>query len=153
MKGILINSYLLPLFISLSIDQAYDVMLSYQWGSQSFVKEIKSFLETNGLRVWMDVNEMYGSINIRMKNAIKRSKIIVLFITKKYEESHNCRKEFNYADQEKKKIIPVKLEVYQPESELDLIIANKLYYNLFDKNEKGLEEEKKKLLWDIKQQL
>ena len=98
------------LFISLSINQEYDVMLSYQWDSQSLVKEIKSFLETNGLRVWMDVNEMYGNINIRMKNAIKRSKIILLFITKKYEDSHNCQKEFNYADHEKKKLIPIKLE-------------------------------------------
>ena len=141
------------LFISLSINQEYDVMLSYQWGSQSFVKEIKSFLETNGLRVWMDVKEMYGNINIRMKNAINHSKIILLFITKKYEESHNCRKEFNFADQEKKMVIPVKLEDYKPESELALIIASKLYYSFFDKNEKELEEEKENLLWDIKQQL
>ena len=137
----------------LSINKEFDVMLSYQWGSQAFVKEIRSFLETNGLRVWMDVKEMYGNINIRMKNAINHSKIMLLFITKKYEDSHNCRKEFNYADQEKKKIIPVKLEVYKPESELALIIANKLYHNFFDKNKKELEEGKEKLLWYIKQQL
>ena len=141
------------LFISLSINQEYDVMLSYQWGSQAFVKGIKSFLEINGLRVWMDVKEMYGNINIRMINAINHSKIMVLFITKKYEDSHNCQKEFNYADQEKKKIIPVKLEAYKPKSELSIIIANKIYHNLFDKNEKELEEGKEKLLWDIKQQL
>ena len=128
-------------------------MLSYQWDSQAFVKEIKSFLETNGLRVWMDINEMYGNINIRMTNAINHSKIMLLFITKKYEESHNCRKEFNFADQEKKKIIPVKLEVHKPESELALIIANKLYHDLFDKNEIELEEGMQQLLWDIKQQL
>ena len=128
-------------------------MLSYQWGSQAFVMEIKSFLETNGLTVWMDVKEMYGNINIRMKNAINHSKIILLFITKEYEDSHNCRKEFNYADQEKRNIIPVKLELYRPKSELALIIANKMYHKLFDKNEKELEEGKEKLLWDIKQQL
>ena len=128
-------------------------MLSYQWDSQSFVKEIKSFLETNGLRVWMDVKQMYGNINIQMKNAINHSKIMLLFITKKYEESHNCQKEFNYADEEKKNIIPVKLEVYKPESELALIIANKIYHNLFNKNEKELEEGMEHLLWDIKQQL
>ena len=141
------------LFISLSANQEYDVMLSYQWNSQALVKEIKSFLETNGLRVWMDVKEMYGNINIRMKNAINHSNIMLLFVTKKYEDSHNCRKEFDYADQEKKKIIPVKLEVHKPESELALISANKLYHNLFDKNEKELEEGMKQLLWDIKQQL
>ena len=128
-------------------------MLSYQWGSQAFVKEIKSFLETNGLRVWMDVKEIYGNINVRMKNAINHSKIMLLFITKKYEDSHNCRKEFNYADQEKMKLIPVKLEVFQPESELALIIANKLYHEFADKQEKELEEGMEKLLWDIKQQL
>ena len=141
------------LFISLSANQEYDVMLSYQWDSQAFVKEIKSFLEANGLRVWMDVKQMYGNINIRMKNAINHSKIMLLFITKKYEDSHNCRKEFNYADQEKKNIIPVKLEVYKPESELALIIANKFYHNFFNKNEKELEEGMQQLLWDIKQQL
>ena len=148
-----VYTYLLLLFISLSINHEYDVMLSYQWGSQAFVKEIKSFLETNGLRVWMDVKEMYGNMNIRMKQAINHSKIMLLFITKKYEDSHNCQKEFNYADQLKKKIIPVKLEVYEPESELALIITNKLYHTFFDKNGKELEEGKEKLLWDIKQQL
>ena len=128
-------------------------MLSYQWGNQAFVKEIKSFLETNGLRVWMDIKEMYGNINIRMKQAINHSKIILMFITKKYEDSHNCQKEFNYADQLRKIIIPIKLEVYQPESELAIIITNKHYHKFFDKNQKELEEAKEKLLWEIKQQL
>ena len=46
----------------------------------------------------------------------------------------------------KKKIIPGKHEVYKPESELALIISNKLYQNFFDNNEK--EEGMEQLLWD-----
>ena len=126
-------------------------MLSYQWDSQEIVKEIKEFLENNGLRVWMDIEEMYGNLNSRMQNGINNSKVIVLFITKKYDESHNCRKEFNYADEERKIMIPVKLEKYKPTSELAVIIAGKIYYTFLNKSE--LEEQKKNFLRDIKKHL
>ena len=42
-----------------STSEKYDVMLSYQWDNQVFVKEIKQYLQSNGLTVWMDVEEMY----------------------------------------------------------------------------------------------
>ena len=126
-------------------------MLSYQWDNQEFVKGIKDFLENNGLRVWMDIEEVFGNINTRMQNGINNSIIIVLFITRKYDESHNCCKEFNYADKKRKIIIPVKLENYNPKSELDLIIGNKRYYTFAGNS--NIDEEKKQLLRDITENL
>ena len=142
---------LILLLLLFSDTEKYDVMLSYQWDSQVFVKGTKHFLETNGLRVWMDIEEVFGNINTRMQNGINNSKIIILFITKKYDESDNCCKEFNYADKKRKIIMPVKLEHYNPESELDLIIGNKRYYTFV--NNSNIEDEKKDLLRDIKEHL
>ena len=147
---VFIENLILLLLLS-SDTEKYDVMLSYQWDSQVFVKGTKDFLETNGLRVWMDIEEVFGNINTRMQNGINNSKIIILFITKKYDESHNCCKEFNYADKKRKIIIPVKLEHYDPKSELDLIIGNKRYYTFVDNS--NIEDEKKDLLRDIKEHL
>ena len=111
-------------------------MLSYQWGHQSQVMKVKEYLQQNGITVWMDIDQMHDEINDRMAEAIFASKVIVLCMSRAYEISVNCQKEFNYADKKKKIIIPVRMEQFYPQSgkSLDLIIGNKLYYNLFDEN-------------------
>ena len=37
------------------------VMLSYCWSDQQLVLQTRKFLQANGIRTWMDVDEMAGS--------------------------------------------------------------------------------------------
>eukprot|EP00794_Sanderia_malayensis_P018430 gene18430-20280_t len=104
------------------------VMLSYNWESKAQVLRIKKELKKLGYKTWMDVDKMHGDLNERMAEAVEGAAVVVVFMTQKYEESHNCKKELNYADDKRKKIVPVKLEPkYKPSKALGLIVAGKLY--------------------------
>ena len=126
-------------------------MLSYQWANQPFVKELKEFLEHHGLKVWIDLEQMHGSIMKRMQEAINHSKIIIFCMTKKYEHSMNCQLEFKYAFKQQKLIIPLKLEKFNPQNELDLITMGKMYYAFYAGE--NVENKKVELLHAIKKML
>eukprot|EP00794_Sanderia_malayensis_P019535 gene19535-21466_t len=112
------------------------VMLSYQWDSQAQVLRIKNKLDKLGYKTWMDVVEMHGNVNKRMAEGVQGAAVVVVFMTKKYEESYSCDKELNYADDKRKKIVPVKLEPkYKPSEALGLIVAGKLYTTFSDESQ------------------
>ena len=67
-----------------------------------------------------------------MKEAIDQSKVIVLCMTKAYENSKNCKTEFNYAYEKNKERVALKLENFTPVTELGPIVANYLYYSVTD---------------------
>jgi hypothetical protein len=70
----------------------YDLMISYQWSHQKTCLAIKQSLEKLGYRVWMDTEKMVGDLNDRMAEAVDKSHIILICMSKKYEESQNCKK-------------------------------------------------------------
>ncbi|CAF5066439.1 unnamed protein product, partial [Rotaria sp. Silwood1] len=68
------------------------IMLSYQWNSQAYVKRIAR------------------NINTAMATGVEGAALIISFDTVAYSKSINCQKEFTYALQLKKNIVPVLLE-------------------------------------------
>ena len=82
--------------------------------------------------MWIDVEKMEGNIVVKMKEAIDQSKVIVLCTTKAYENSKNCKTEFNYAYEKNKERVALKLESFTPVTELGPIVANHLYYHVTD---------------------
>lgn len=86
-------------------------MLSYQWDSQPLVVRIADYLKKKAIRVWLDVDgDMKGNINDAMANGVEKAGVIVTFITTKYTQSANCRKEFSYTIQLDKRVVPVLLD-------------------------------------------
>jgi len=89
--------------------QQFDVMLSYQWGSQDVVLLMRDWLEGKGLQVWMDVDQMAGDIYHKMAQAVASSRVVVPCLTPAYESSPNCRRELGYAADQRKRLVPVLL--------------------------------------------
>ncbi|KAJ3391586.1 hypothetical protein HDU84_005712 [Entophlyctis sp. JEL0112] len=94
----------------------HQVMLSYNWGvktatgkydMQELVKCIAAELKSINLSVWMDVDKMNGVIIDTMAGAVKNCQVFVPVVTTKYQESPNCKLEFDYAVALKKSIAPV----------------------------------------------
>eukprot|EP00794_Sanderia_malayensis_P011619 gene11619-12816_t len=84
----------------------------------------------------MDADEMHGDLNKRMAEGVQGAAVVVVFMTQKYEESHSCNKELNYADNMQKRIVPVKLDPkYEPGLALGLIMAGKLYTVFSDESQ------------------
>ena len=74
------------------------VMLSYNWGIKPLIEKIDQMLRDHGVKVWVDYREMGPNLNDSMANAIEGAMIVFVFMTSKYKESANCRKECEYAD-------------------------------------------------------
>jgi len=136
-------------------EEKWDVMLSYQWDHQKQVKDIKKELEKSGLTVWMDLEQMQGGMNERMAEAIAFSRIIVVCLSEKYAVSKNCKKEYTYADQCDREIIPVKMQSafnVPRGTALDLLMGDKLWYDMekdFNKKVMELTKGVKKALKDL----
>ena len=73
------------------LDSEEHVMISYQWDTQETMLRLKTELESKGLRVWMDVEQMKGSILETMARAIEKSSLILIAMSRKYQNSPNCR--------------------------------------------------------------
>ena len=66
-------------------------MISYNWGHQPIVKQICSNLRKNGIKVWMDVDDMQGSTLQAMASAVEKADIVLVCYSHKYKNSDNCR--------------------------------------------------------------
>lgn len=87
------------------------VMLSYQWDVQDLVKKIYDHLSAMGIPVWMDIQGgMAGNINDSMAQGVDGAAVVCPFMTTKYQDSKNCKKELNYADHMEVAIVPVMAE-------------------------------------------
>ncbi|KAK3103675.1 hypothetical protein FSP39_020930 [Pinctada imbricata] len=110
------------------------VMISYQWGNQKLLIRIKECLRRNNIKVWMDVDDMQGSTLAAMARAVEEASIVLVCFSKKYKDSDNCRAEAEYAFQQKKTIIPLKMELgYKPDGWLGFIIGTKLFFDFSGK--------------------
>ena len=91
----------------------YEAFLSHDWGKDELgrnnhdrVKRIFQALKQRGLSLWFDEVYMEGDIDEAMCKGIEESKLVIIFITKRYMQKvagdnagDNCKKEFNYAKQ------------------------------------------------------
>ncbi|XP_078697350.1 uncharacterized protein LOC144925267 [Branchiostoma floridae x Branchiostoma belcheri] len=111
------------------------VMLSYQWDHQQIVKQIKTVLESNGYKVWMDIEQMGGSTFDAMAKAVEGAAVVLICMSRKYKDSYNCRLECEYAGTTRTPIIPLKMEGnYKPDGWLGILSGANMYYN-FDSDE------------------
>ena len=118
----------------------YKVFISYEWASQNEVIMIKNYLEKNNIKVWFDRSNLKckeGSLHSQLSKGIEDSELFVCIITKKYDESENCKLEFGWARAHKKPMIVVMLESIEITNlkEIGILIAGPLRINYFINND------------------
>ncbi|XP_072026918.1 uncharacterized protein [Amphiura filiformis] len=126
----------------------HDVMISYQWDSQKRMLKLKDKLTAAGISAWMDVEQMAGNMNDRMAEAVEGSNVILVCFSKKYQGSPNCKKELNYADLKKKRLIPLKYDDHNPSGWLGLLIGSLLYYDV--RTDEALDDNFDAIVQDIR---
>jgi hypothetical protein len=92
------------------VDDDRHIMISYNSGSRATCLKIKKELETQGHRVWIDVESIHGSSLESMASAIENSWCVLMCMTESYKQSTNCRAEAEYAFQLNKPIVPLLLQ-------------------------------------------
>ncbi|KAJ1569961.1 hypothetical protein HK096_008364 [Nowakowskiella sp. JEL0078] len=129
------------------------IMLSYSWTHQPTVLRIKDSLEKRGLtNIWMDLYEMEGNINDKMTEAVMKATVVIPCLSREYENSHNCKKELNFADQKRKPLVPVHVD-NGPFSWTSFICSQALYIDLTNIQEKDWETKMSQLYHQIQKRL
>jgi GTPase SAR1 family protein len=84
------------------------VMLSYAWVTQVLVLRLYKELVRRNIPVWMDImGGMKANVNDSMSEAVEGAAVVVPVLCEAYEKSHDCNKEINYVDAQRKPIVPV----------------------------------------------
>ena len=73
------------------LDSREHIMISYHRKYQKVMQEVKTELESKGLRVWMDVEKMKGDTIETMARAVEKSSVILIAMSREYQNSNNCR--------------------------------------------------------------
>ncbi|CAF4540672.1 unnamed protein product [Rotaria socialis] len=130
--------------------EPFDLMISYCHAQRDICHRLYDCLVKDNYSVWIDKENMYGSVLESMAEAIERSNIVLMCISNKYKESNACQLEAKYAWKRKKKTIPVKVEEkYDPMGWLGLLCSDDTYIDFiklgFDKAYKELLKEIQKI--------
>jgi len=108
------------------------VMISYCWAQKEKARGIANYLQSKNIPIWIDIEQMEGSVLEKMAEAVEESSVILVFLSSKYKDSQACRTEAEYAYKLKKEIICIMAEDnYQPRGWLGALLGNKLWYNLW----------------------
>ena len=104
------------------------VMISYNSKTRDQCLKIKSALENEGYKIWIDVENIHGSSLESMANAIEESSCVLMCMTEKYKQSANCRLEAEYCINQNKPIVPLIMEkAYKPDGWLGIILGSKIF--------------------------
>ena len=91
------------------------IMLSYCWNNKAkpqLVQALGEELRKMNYEVWRDVEgsallgPMSGSTDDIMAEAVEKSYMVVICVSKEYKNSSNCRMEANYSNQRRKQSMP-----------------------------------------------
>jgi len=111
--------------------EAKHIMISYQWDSQPIVIKLAQKLKSLGHKIWLDIEQMQGSTLEAMATAVEQAFMVLICVSQKYKDSPNCRMEGEYASNLHKRVIFLKVEDYQPDGWLGIMLGAKLWYNFY----------------------
>ena len=130
------------------------IMISYCWAQKVLVTALAVFLrEKHGFDVWIDdlgstvCGKMSGASDEKMAEAVEKSHTVLVFVSKEYNASVNCKKESKYAHQRRDKgkvnihYVMMQREyttVSKPdciEGQVGLWIGDEIWYSLFDESQ------------------
>ncbi len=111
--------------------------ISYCWAQKDKAKALRRALENEGIKCWMDENQMEGGDMLfeEIDDGISASEVVVSCLSPEYSKSVNCNREFLLASDRKKATIPVileDLEAWPPRGNLGPLLAGKLYIKIDD---------------------
>jgi len=125
------------------------IMISYSWAQKDKMRELGFHLKSLGFKIWLDIEQMEGSVLEKMSEAVEQSSLIIIGLSSAYKESQACRTEANYAYRLKKNVLFVMAEEdYTPKGWLGAMLGNDLWYNPW--GPEGFEEVSKRIVEQIR---
>ena len=134
----------------------FHIFFSYRSKDEARVDEFRDMLIEHykqagtTIHVWMAKYDMAGSPAEEMSKNLKKSDIVILFLSQDYEKSQYCMAEANMAYQRNKPLVVLLMQQnYDPteNDELFTIISRSLRHRAYDKT--SLVAEKDKIFMEV----
>jgi hypothetical protein len=95
----------------------YQVFISHSSKNADIASAMKSYLDARGTKCWKAPEDIpYGTDwDVGIVNGLEQCQVMVLIFSKEADDSHHVKKELAFADQQKKIIIPFKIDSYTPD--------------------------------------
>lgn len=120
---------------------AGEIFISYRRADIAWAKLLHDQLKAEGVEAWYDAQIGAGQDwRVTTANALEASRIFVLLFTANAAMSSDIAKELAAAVQEKKLIVPVRLENVQPKGAFLYELASRNWINAYEDTEAKLEE-------------
>ena len=128
---------LIPDDLPMEIKRLPPVFLSYQWGVQKAVENLKNHLEAAGYSCWMDTGQMGGGDKLfaKIDAGIRGAKVVICCMNEAYAQSDNCSREVHLCVSTGKPLIPLQMEkqTWPPEGALGPIMSEYLFIRFYDR--------------------
>eukprot|EP00301_Raphidiophrys_heterophryoidea_P020935 c5500_g1_i1.p1 GENE.c5500_g1_i1~~c5500_g1_i1.p1 ORF type:complete len:658 (+),score=151.86 c5500_g1_i1:37-2010(+) len=109
------------------------VMCSYCWVQQDLMRKIKTWLEKEGYKTWVDMDNINGPTLESVSAAIEGAEVVLLGLSNDFRSSSACRTECEFALKLKKDIRPLILEKgFVPESWVALAVGSQQAFDFSD---------------------
>lgn len=106
----------------------YDIMLSYCHQNKELCHRIYNRLLKDNYKVWIDLENMYGSTIERMADAIDNSDFILICMSSGYKSSNFCQLEAEYTFKSQRSFVPLIVENgYKPTGWLSMLVGLRMY--------------------------
>ncbi len=134
------------------------IMFSYSWKQKGRVRHIYDIIEDDFPHIpkWIDINQMQGNIIEAMGDAVENSFLIIIFLSKDYKNSKNCKTESELIIGKQKKYLLVLIEQDYPflendehENWLSKMFKNQFYIDLTDMDQNNLNKLKELVYKEI----
>ena len=120
----------------MNTDTKFDLFFSYNHGSEKEVKELYQKLKEhygNSLRIWIDFEKLVAGVDSDelIMNGLDQSNCILCFITKKYSQSDNCKRELSFALEKPHAILMLEhFDIIEKAVQFDIKIDSRLNFYL-----------------------
>jgi len=105
-------------------------MISSLWTNQDLGRRVDAFFSDRQCVVWRDEHNMQGNIVDAMMKGVLESEFFVCLVSRAYFNSANCRTEFEFAKKNKRKIVPINVELDFRDTWLGFHLGDALYYTI-----------------------
>ena len=125
------------------------IMFSYSWNQKNQVRHIYDLIDAElpGVKKWIDINKMCGNILDAMNDAVENSFVTIIFLSKDYKNSKNCKTEAELIFGKQKNYLLVLVEKDFPyledgeeENWLSKMFKNQFYIDLTEMNSDNLDK-------------
>ncbi len=112
----------------------YDIFVSYSTHDKTFADALVNRLESDGLRCWYAPRDIPPGVTwpAAITQAVRHSTVMLLVFSGSANSSQEVSKELTLASNNKRMVVPVRIENIKPSEEIEYHLTNRHWLDVYD---------------------